>query len=276
MTVTVIFLIWLGLAFGSFVSALTWRVHEQSKTKNNKRNLSIVTGRSQCTRCGKTLTPKDLIPVVSWLINRGKCRFCGKKVSWQYPATELGLMTVFVTSYLFWPGGLESAGDWLLFITWLLSSVGLTALLVYDARWMILPNRIIYPTALVATSGRLAYIIGFEENKIRAAVLLILSITVASGIFWLLFMVSNGRWIGFGDVRLGLITGAILASPSKSFLMILLASVLGTLFALPGLLTGAKTAASKLPYGPFLIVATFLVLLFGGPILDWYNNIFIP
>jgi leader peptidase (prepilin peptidase)/N-methyltransferase len=100
----------------------------------------------------------------------------------------------------------------------------------------------------------------------------ILSVVVASGIFWLLFMVSQGRWIGYGDVRLGLITGTILADPSKSFLMIILGSLLGTIFILPALAFGKKNLASKLPYGPFLIAAAFVALLFGDKILDWYSN----
>jgi leader peptidase (prepilin peptidase)/N-methyltransferase len=101
------------------------------------------------------------------------------------------------------------------------------------------------------------------------------SVAVASGIFWLLFIASAGKWIGFGDIRLGIITGTVLAQPAKSFLMILLASILGTLFALPGLFSKKKTLLSKLPYGPFLIVATAITLLVGGSILDWYQKLLI-
>jgi prepilin signal peptidase PulO-like enzyme (type II secretory pathway) len=277
MVIAIIVLAWLGLAFGSFVNALVWRLHEQthhtkSKSKT-KRNLSIVSGRSICPNCRHILGWKDLVPVFSWAWLRGRCRYCKKSISWQYPVVELLEAVIFVGSYLFWPGGLHSAGQWVLLITWLGCSVGLMALAVYDAIWMLLPNKIIYPTFFLAAAGRMVYVAGFEPHKAHAAIMWILSVAVSSGIFWVLFMVSKGKWIGFGDIRLGLITGTILAHPSSSFLMILIASVLGTLFALPELLMHKRTLLSKLPYGPFLITATFLTLLFGDKILDWYEHL---
>jgi leader peptidase (prepilin peptidase)/N-methyltransferase len=160
-----------------------------------------------------------------------------------------------------------------LFITWLLSAIGLLALLVYDYKWMLLPNRILYPTALVSAAGRLIYIAGFSDDKTSDLVQWLLAIGVASGIFWLLFMVSSGKWIGYGDVRLGLITGTVLATPSKSFLMIFIASLLGTAAVLPALLSGKQRMTGRIPFGPFLIVSTFITLLIGQQIIDWYQGL---
>lgn len=261
--VATLFLAWFGLAFGSFVNALVWRV------KTNK-NLN---GRSQCPDCKKTLLARDLIPVLSWLLLRGKCRYCRRRISWQYPAVELAGALTFVASYYYWPVELTGVGNWLLFVTWLASSVGLLALAVYDFRWMLLPNRILYPTATVALTGRLAYLIAFESDKAQGILNLLLSVAVASGVFYFLYMVSSGRWIGFGDVRLGLITGVLLADPAKSFLMIFIASILGTLFVLPAMIRNQKKLTSKLPYGPFLIIGTAISLLFGQGITDWYLNL---
>lgn len=273
MVVAIIVLAWFGLAFGSFVNALVWRLHEQSKkSRSKKQNLSILNGRSMCPHCRHVLGWQDLIPVFSWLALRGRCRYCKKPISVQYPLVELAGALVFIGSYVLWPGGLHHSGDWVLFITWLAASVGLLALVVYDLRWMLLPNKIIYPTAAIAAAGRLIYLIGYEPHKWHNLLMWAASVAVASGIFWLLFVISRGKWIGFGDVRLGLITGTILASPAKSFLMIFLGSVLGTLFITPGLITGNKTITSKLPYGPFLIAGCVIALLAGGSILDWYKN----
>jgi prepilin signal peptidase PulO-like enzyme (type II secretory pathway) len=277
MVIAIVVLAWLGLAFGSFVNALVWRLHEQEKAKRSKsrtnRKLSIVTGRSQCPGCGHTLSSWDLVPVFSWLLLRGHCRYCKKTIPWQYPIVELALAGVFVLSYAFWHNGVSGEGELLLFITWLGVSVGLLSLLVYDARWQLLPNKIIYPTLLIAIVGRLAYIFGYSQNKTHSLLMLILAVAVSSGIFWLIFIISRGKWIGFGDVRLGLITGTVLAHPSKSFLMIFLASVLGTLFVLPDLIKGNKKLSVKIPFGPFLITSTWIVLLFGQSILDWYGNL---
>jgi leader peptidase (prepilin peptidase)/N-methyltransferase len=272
----IVALIILGLCFGSFINALVWRIHEQarnSKTKPKKSKLSIFRGRSMCPHCRHYLPGRDLVPVLSWLALRGRCRYCGQPISVQYPLVEAGTAAAFALSYIFWPAELEGAGRWLLFVTWLLALVGLIALLLYDAKWMILPNRIIYPTFFVAITGRLIHIAFFATEKLLSLERLALSVLVASGVFWLLFYISKGRWIGFGDVRLGLITGTILASPFSSILMIFLASILGTLVSLPGLLTSRKTFTSKLPFGPFLIIATAISLLFGPDIISWYKGI---
>ncbi len=263
MIIIALFLGWLGVCFGSFVNALTWRLH----TKKD-----WIKARSQCPYCGHTLAAKDLVPVLSWLMLRGRCRYCKHSISLQYPLVELAGGLVFAISYLFWPANLAS-GQTVLLVTWLAASVGLLALLVYDFRWMLLPSKIIYPTFALAATGRLVYLIGFEQNKPHALLWWLLSLAVASGLFWLLFMVSSGRWIGYGDVRLGLITGTILANPAKSFLMIFSASILGIIFVLPALASGRKNLAAKIPYGPFLIVACGITLLFGSSFLDWYSGL---
>jgi leader peptidase (prepilin peptidase)/N-methyltransferase len=265
-------LAFLGLCFGSFVNALIWRLHEQ-ETKPKQKKLSILSGRSICPDCKHELGPADLIPLFSWLWLRGRCRYCKKPISRQYPLVEVSLAMVFVLSYIFWPGDLVASGQKLLFATWLASSVGLMALLVYDIRWMLLPTRMIYPTFAIAIGGRLAYILFFVHFSVgHKLILLGLSILVSSGIFFLLHEASRGRWIGFGDVRLGLILGALLASPVKSFLMIYLAAMLGTLYILPSFIRRQKGLNAKLPFGPFLIAATWITVLFGQSIIDWYSR----
>ena len=204
---------------------------------------------------------------------RGRCRYCKQSISWQYPLTELAAVAILTVSYGYWPGGVFGVGDWVLLITWLITSVGLLALLIYDLKWMLLPNRILYPTLAVAAAGRLVYILSFEPDKFHAALNWALSILVASGIFLLFYTVSSGRWIGYGDVRLGLIIGTVLADPLKSLLMIFVASILGTVVALPLLLSSRQKLTSRLPFGPFLIAATIIVLIFGQSSIDWYKNL---
>lgn len=229
-------------------------------------------GRSQCVHCGHELVAKDLVPVFSWLFLRGRCRYCQKSISVQYPLVELTMAAVFALSYAWWPQYL-SGGQWPLFITWLATSVGLLALAVYDIRWMLLPNKILYPTFLVALAGRLGYILFYSSDVAHSFWLLALSLLVTSGIFGLIYVASAGRAIGFGDVRLGLISGTVLADPLQGLLMIFVASVLGTVFVLPALVKGQKSFTSRVPYGPFLILATFIVLLFGPDLINWYERL---
>ncbi len=267
-------LVVLGLCLGSFVNALVYRLHEQSKSKTKTKDLSILKGRSICPHCKHELAPADLIPLFSWLWLRGRCRYCKRSISKQYPLVEVALAVVFVGSYVFWPGNLAFTGQQLLFASYLASSVGLMALLVYDVRWMLLPTKVIYPTFAVALAGRLAYILFFVHYAVGHKLLMLaLSILVASGIFYLIHEASKGKWIGFGDVRLGLVLGALLADPVKSFLMIYVASILGLMYVLPSLIRRRKSIHGTLPFGPFLIAATWLVVIFGQSILDWYTRI---
>ena len=178
---------------------------------------------------------------------------------------------IFALSYLLWPLPL-GAGQVVLLGTWLICSVGLLALFAYDLKWMLLPSNVVYVTTAVAIAGRAIYITGFEPDKPRALVLWILSLGVASGIFWILYQI-NERFIGGGDIRLGLATGTLLVTPLNSFLMIFLASVMGTIMMLPSLSAGGKNLRSKLPYGPFLILATAVVLFYGQRLIDWYTQL---
>lgn len=277
MTLIIIILAIAGLSAGSFVNALVWRLHQQSKTKKAKadKKLSIINGRSMCVHCKHTLAWYDLLPLFSWIWLKGKCRYCKRPISIQYPLVELTAAIVFAASYLFWPQVVHQNGQWLLLGTWLVSSVGLLALAVYDLRWMLLPNKIIYPTLAATVAGRAGYIIAFAGRPLHSLLLWVLSLAVASGVFFVLFMVSGGKWIGYGDVRLGLITGTLLATPQKSLAMIFIASFIGSLAVIPSLAAGKRTMASRLPYGPFLIVAAGLMVLFGDSLINWYKNLII-
>src|SRR5690606_6600619 len=99
------------------------------------------------------------------------------------------------------------------------------------------------------------------------------SVVIAGGVFYLLFLVSNGRWIGGGDVKLGLLIGLMLADPFKAFLMLMAASTLGTLLVLPGLLLKKLKTTSRIPFGPFLMAGALFAMLFGQTLIDWYKGL---
>ena len=147
----------LGILFGSFINALVWRLHEQldddgnpkKLTKKQAKELSITKGRSMCPHCHHELAPKDLVPIVSWLMLGGKCRYCSKPISIEYPAIELLTGLLFVISYAFWPYGFGSSWLVVWFITWLIVLIGLIALAIYDIKWMLLPDKIVFKLYLV-------------------------------------------------------------------------------------------------------------------------------
>lgn len=272
----IVFLILFGLCLGSFVNALVWRLHEQSRTKDKKkmRELSISKGRSQCPNCGYQLAPKDLIPLFSWLSLGGKCRYCKKPISWQYPVVELMCALVLVASYIWWPyasqwDGLESV----VFAVWALIVTGFLALAVYDARWFLLPDKIVYPLTIlgVVFVGLLA--MGYSDASIiRDSAI---GAFVIFALFYSIYQFSGGKWIGGGDVKLAILLGALAGSLLKVMLLLFFASVLGTLYGVLLSTFGGQKLSHELriPFGPFLIIAVIIVVLFGTDISTWYSDL---
>lgn len=266
-----------GLCLGSFVNAWVWRLHEQEKPKKHTakqlKQLSISRGRSMCPECKHELRALDLIPVLSWLLLGGKCRYCHKQISAQYPIVELSTAFLFVGSYIWWPASFSSS-QIAIFLLWLVLIVGFMALIVYDLRWYLLPNRIIYPLTGIATVQAFVRIFSSQE-PLSALISTLLSVAIGGGVFYLLYQFSAGKWIGGGDVRLGWLLGLVVGSAAGSVLVIFVASLLGTLVSLPLLLTGRFKRTSVIPFGPFLIIGAFIVVLFGSNIIDWYQRTFL-
>jgi prepilin signal peptidase PulO-like enzyme (type II secretory pathway) len=210
------------------------------------------------------------VPVISWLFLRGKCRYCGKPISVQYPAVEAITASLFILSYVFWPQELIGAGL-VAFAAWLVVLVGLIALTVYDIRWMILPNKIIFPLyVLVATSVLIQSILSTNYYLLTTTAT---GAAVGGGIFYLLFQVSAGKWIGGGDVKLGFLLGAIVGGPVPAFLVLFVASVLGSIFSVFLILKHRVGTKAKIAFGPFLIIATVIIYLWAEEIIDLYNNL---
>lgn len=227
-----------------------------------------------CPNCKHLLAGRDLIPVISWLSTGGKCRYCRKPISQQYPLVELSTVGVFILSYLLWPTELVSSDAYLLFASWLVGVVLLIALLVYDMKWMLLPDRLMAP--LIAVSAIYAIIFTLNAENPGMTFLSVLgAIAIASGIFYVLFQISNGTWIGGGDVKLGIAIGLLVASPLLAMLTLFLASILGLLVTVPALVRGKADMTTQLPFGPFLIIATVISVLVGQVIIDWYMNVFL-
>lgn len=261
----------LGLSLGSFANALVWRLHTQPQTKSLKlkaKDLSMLHGRSMCVHCHHVLTWYDLLPVVSWLSLGGKCRYCKKPISVQYPLVEILTAALFVMSYMVWPNGFDGIGA-TLFVFWLVLIVGFMAMFVYDLRWMILPDRLTYP--LIALAGLQVVIHSVWARDFSIIVGSVMGLVVVGGLFYVLFQISDGKWIGGGDVKLGFILGLLAGGIIEGMLLIFIASLLGTLTSIP-LIAKKGGLKKRIPFGPLLITATIFVYLFGQNILDWYQN----
>jgi prepilin signal peptidase PulO-like enzyme (type II secretory pathway) len=254
------FAAFIGLALGSFVNAFVWRL---------KHNRNWVSERSECTHCHHVLGFWDLLPVISFVYLRGRCRYCSKKIQ-DSPWVELLGAVSFGVLVAYWPHGYASLSEKVWLGTWLLSLVWLLALFVYDARWFLLPNKIVYPLLIFAlTSATIrAVFLGGGTDLVKQTVL---GIAVGGGLFYFLFVVSNERWIGGGDVKLGFLLGALVTSPERAALMLFASSVLGTVVMLP-LLAIRKEKTKQIPFGPFLIMGAFFAVLWGDRVINWYLN----
>lgn len=244
------------------MNAFVWRI---------KHKKNWVSDRSICTHCKHVLAPIDLIPIASWLFLKGKCRYCRADIGVQYPLVEIIGTLLFGLSYAFWPDALVGVSDYFIFTLWLVVVIGSLALAVYDIKWMLLPNKVLYPVTFISVLLTISVAISSDSglNIIKGA---LLGAALLFGFFYIIFQISGGRWIGGGDVKLGILLGLIAGGVWQSLLVLFLSSLIATIFALPFIVTNRLTKTSKIPFGPFLLLAMFIVKLFGAGIIDWYAS----
>ncbi len=223
-----------------------------------------------CSKCGHPLSAPDLIPVVSWVMLRGRCRYCKQKID-DNPLIEIALPLLLVVTYALWPLSIQSELEYVLLALWVLMMTCFVALAVYDARWYLLPDKIVVPLTVLA--GLFALLRAHIAGDINQMYLAVAASLVLSGIFLLMYLVSKGTWIGFGDVKIAVSLGLIVGTPALALMVIFVASLFGTLVALPALLSAKKNMNHTIPFGPYLMIATVFVFLFGQVVTDWYLNL---
>ena len=225
----------LGLVFGSFGNVLIYRL---------PRGQSIW-GRSHCPRCKKSIEPLCLIPVVSFLCLRGKCRHCKKKISWWYPGVELvsGLLAVAAT---------------------FIAPSLLSAVVLAFALWMLLLIAVVdvHIQGIPDAFTILFIILAFLYTGL-SGVFDILAFVIGVGFFGAQWVLSRGKWIGSGDVLLAVGLSALLGQRELVLFMLFSSYILGALVASVLLLTGRITRRDYIAFGPFLALGTLTALLMG-------------
>lgn len=278
-----------GLVLGSFAGATVWRLRarqllfdtkhgEKVDSKEWKRlqpltRQKLRTDRSRCLHCGYELRWYDLVPLVSWLSLKGRCRHCRQKIGGFEPLIELAMATLFVVSYLFWPMPLVDPISIALFVVWLVASVVLVILAAYDLKWFLLPDSlslvlaILGALSVVLTMVQIGDVWGPLWNAIGA-------VGILSGLYLVLYVVSRGRWIGFGDVKLGVGLGLLLGDWQLAFLALFLANLIGCFITIPLMAVGKLQRTSHVSFGPLLIVGMVIAKFAGFAILGWYLSAF--
>ena len=281
-----------GLLFGSFAGATVWRLrarqlaedkaqgeHVEEKEFLQLKPLNEGTytskDRSRCLHCGHQLAWYDLLPLVSWVSLRGKCRYCHKSIGWFEPLMEVAMASFFVVSYLVWPEALQG-WEVLRFALWLLIGVGLLILFAYDQKWFLLPDVVTFPLIGLA-SGMALIQVAQAPNHLTAVWSVAGAVAILSGLYLLLWWVSRGRWVGFGDVKLGLVLALVLGDWVLAFVALFAANLIGCLVIIPGLVSKRLERTSRVPFGPFLILGMVVAFFVGQPVIDWYTTLsFMP
>ncbi len=227
------FLFILGLTFGSFFNVLIERIP----------NKISITGRSKCDFCNKTLRWYDLLPVFSFIVLKGKCRYCKKKLSFSYPFIEFLTGVLFLSVYLFSP----DQGILDLFVGLLVISV-LVLVFFIDLRYGIIPNNIVIPSSL----GIFIWLLFFHKELLIVNSLSALGL---AGFFLLIFLISKGRAMGFGDIKLAIFLGLFFGFPGTlvlAYVAFLTGGLVGTIL----IIWKKKKLSSQIPFGPFLVLGS--------------------
>ena len=244
-----------GLLIGSFLNVVIWRV---------PRKESIVAPPSHCPGCGNPIAPRDNVPVISWLMLRGRCRHCQTRISARYPLIELSCAILFAAI------GARFAHSWAL-PAYLVFGAGLLAISVIDLDHYIIPNRVVYPLGFISFP-LLALGAGFDGHwwSLQRG---LIGAACAFSVLFLIHFVSP-RGMGFGDVRLSFLLGLFLGYLGAAEVMagLFLGFAYGSIIGLVLMATGKRGRRQHIPFGPFLAAGAITIVLVGGPILDWYRS----
>lgn len=246
----------LGLLVGSFLNVVIARV---------PAGASVVSPRSRCPRCDTEIRSRDNVPVVSWLVLRGRCRDCAEPISVRYPAVEL--LTAAVFGLLAWSIGWSADLPAFLY----LGGVGV-ALAVIDLDTKRLPNQLTLPSYVVGAA--LLAVAALLEDRWDDYVRGLIGLVALWAFYYVLMLIkSNG--MGFGDVKLAGVLGLYLGWLGWSSLIVgaVLGFVLGAVVSVGLLISGRATRKSKIPFGPFMLLGAFLAILWGPWVADQYRSV---
>lgn len=281
-------LILIGACLGSFAGATVWRLrarqlqtdkdakepydHKEYGRLKKLLGKKTLQDRSRCLECGYELKWYDLIPIFSWLSLKGKCRSCKHPIGKFELIMELSVVAFFVLSYVLWPGGVQSGLEITHFILWLAAGVVMAMLFAYDAKWFLLPDVLTVTLAVIGVA--IVGVSAAETQDVGQTLLTALgAVGALAGLYAVLYAVSKGRWVGFGDVKLGVGLGLILVDWQLAIIALFLANLVGCLIVIPLLATKKLKRTSHIPFGPLLISGTVLAWFFGWQILEWYLGI---
>jgi len=244
-----------GLAIGSFMTVVAARVPAGE---------SVVSPRSRCPHCGTEIRNRDNIPVLGWIMLRGRCHNCGERISARYPLLELSTAILMAAPFFVYESVWVACG-----VSALLALMPVIS--VIDLEHRIIPNRIVYP-ALIAFPIYLvvANLFVAPVDLVR----MVIGFAAYGGILFVVALISRG--MGMGDVKLAALIGLVLGSLSLGQVAVAAgaAVILGAIGAVAALARGAGRKGA-IPFGPFLAAGAVVAALWGVQLADWYQRTFL-
>ncbi|MBU1045560.1 prepilin peptidase [Patescibacteria group bacterium] len=272
-----------GLIVGSFLNCAIYRLEKKE---------SFLQGRSYCPHCKRALAWCDLVPLISFIALKRRCRYCKKPISWQYPLVELATGILFVS--IFWHLSLGfdlSFGfchlDFLTILYYLLIACFLIVIFVYDLKHFIILDKVLIPAIILSIFYRpLESIINYQLSPARIATQSVVggqsvaggiinylcAAFGAAGLFLLIYLISRGKWIGFADIKLAMLLGLILGWP-KIALSLFLSFFIGAIIGIGLIVFSGKKLKSEIPFAPFLIAGTLIAFFWGQGLINWYFSL---
>ena len=233
-----------------------------TKAANTEAAFNLVKPNSTCPKCKTAIKPWQNIPVISWLLLKGRCASCSNPISIRYPIVEmLTAILSLIVAYTF--GATEQALLYIL-ITWVL-----VALTFIDIDHMLLPDQLTLPLVWLAL---IAAVMGITISPTDAIIGAACGYLSLWSVFWLFKLITGKEGMGYGDFKLLAVFGALLGWQSL-LTIILLSSVVGAVIGIALLSIQGKDKATPIPFGPYLAIAGWVTLLWGTQIQAFYFNL---
>jgi leader peptidase (prepilin peptidase)/N-methyltransferase len=273
-----LFLFFFGACIGSFLNVVILRYNPE-KTGIVGKHLG---GRSKCRSCDKILRWFELIPVLSFIIQKGKCRRCQKKISWQYLIVEILSGLIFVAAYFEWGLTLKA----LLIVLFALSLIVLSFI---DFYFQVIPDELNF---FIAFFGILFMVLGWQTKEfgttsgsfigyyasifgLRQNIFInhLAAAIIAGALFYGLIFITKGKGMGEGDAKLAIASGLFLGWPDIVF-GLMLAFIIGGLFGAITIIFKKKKMKDLIPFGPFMATGILLIVFLGFNMCNGYLRLF--
>ncbi|KZN47578.1 prepilin peptidase [Pseudoalteromonas luteoviolacea] len=267
-----------SLCIGSFLNVVIYRLPKMMETEwkkecrvilgdesnsqqASKSTFNLITPRSTCPSCNTQIKAHHNIPVLSWLLLKGRCAYCEAVISIRYPLIEM--LTAGTSLWVAWHFGATLQALLYIVLTW-----ALIALIFIDIDKMLLPDQITLPLLWLALLAAATSITISPADAIIGAAVGYLSLW---SVYWAFKLLTGKEGMGFGDFKLLAIFGALLGWQSI-ITIVLLSSLVGAIIGSAQLTVQGKDKATPIPFGPYLAIAGWLTLFYGSALKDWYLN----